>query len=292
MIKSMTGYGRAQGSVDGLSILIELKSVNSRYLDCNIRTPRTYEFLEEPIKAAVSKYYSRGKCDIAVTIERSADAESSYELNMETVRSYLEMISRLQETGAFSKEYSPIDFLRLPEVLQIQKDENNQEEIINTTVMLANEALRESDEMRIREGNKLCEDVLNRVSLIESIVSEIETEAPKRVEQYRERLYNKMLEVIQAPGIDEQRILQEAAIYSDRVAVDEETVRLHSHFNQLREMMKTGGAVGRKVDFLIQEMNRETNTIGSKSNDLEITKKVVDIKSEIEKIREQIQNVE
>lgn len=292
MVKSMTGYGRAQEKIGALDVLIEMRSVNHRYLDCNIRVPRTYTFLEEPIKKLVSKALSRGKCDVFVTIDRTEAQGGNITLNRTVLEGYLEVLRTLRTEYGLKEDWGAATLARLPDVIGMEREQEDTEALTQEVEDLARRAIAGFDQMRTAEGLRLAEDIGARLDAVEALVDQVEARAPQRVEEYRSRLKAHMDEVLDSAGIDEQRILQEAALYADRVAVDEETVRLKSHLAQLRQMLAGGGAIGRKMDFLIQELNREANTIGSKANDVELSSVVVEIKSEIEKIREQAQNVE
>ncbi len=292
MVKSMTGYGRAQAKIGALDVLIELRCVNHRYLDCSIRTPRMYTFLEDPIKKLVSASISRGKCDVFVTIDRSEAQDGHLSLNRSVLEGTLTILETLVTEYGLKDDRTACALARFPDVIGMEREEEDTESLIRDVSAVAREALEGFDAMRQSEGQRLEEDILSRLDTIEQLVSRVEEVSPRRVEEYRSRLLSRMEEVLATAGIDEQRILQEAALYADHVAVDEETVRLRSHLAQLRQMIRTGGAIGRKMDFLIQELNREANTIGSKSNDVEMAQIVVEIKSEIEKIREQAQNIE
>lgn len=292
MVKSMTGYGRAQKKIGALDVLVELRSVNHRYLDCNVRTPRMYNFLEDPIKKIITASLSRGKCDVYVTIDRSKAEEGQLSLNRGVLESTLSILDILIKEYGLPDDRTACVLARFPDVIGIEKETEDTESLIRDVSAIAQEAVNEFNFMRACEGERLQADILARMDTIEALVTQIEMISPKRVEEYRNRLRTHMEDVLYSAGIDEQRILQEAALYADRIAVDEETVRLRSHLKQLREMLKSEGAIGRKIDFLIQELNREANTIGSKSNDLDMTKMVVEMKSEIEKIREQAQNIE
>lgn len=292
MIKSMTGYGSAKGSVEGLNITVELKSVNNRYLDASVRLPRSFLFAEELLKSAVQKHISRGKVDVFVSVDSSDAGEMTVKVNEALVKGYLEALKHISDEYKLPFDVTAYNISRFSDVLSVEKKELDAEAISQGIVEIAEKALLDFDSMRIREGEKLREDVLNRLSIIEALVSRVEEESPKTVAEYRARLENKMSEVLGSAGIDENRILAEAAIFADHIAVDEETVRLRSHMSQLGSMVKGASPIGRKMDFLIQEFNREANTIGSKCQNSDIAHIVVDIKSEIEKIREQIQNIE
>ncbi len=292
MIKSMTGYGSAKGAVGELKISVELKSVNNRYLDVSVRMPRSFLFAEDAVKAAVGKHISRGKVDLFVSVD-SSDADSmTVKVNEPLLRGYIEAIRHISAEYGLSEELGAVSVSRFPDILSVEKKELDAEAISEGIVAVTEEALRDFDAMRLREGEKLCADVLEKLAAIELLVAKVEQEAPKTVEAYRVRLREKMSELLSSAAIDENRILAEAAIYADRIAVDEETVRLRSHMSQLRGMLAGGSPIGRKIDFLIQEFNREANTIGSKCQNSDIAHTVVELKSEIEKIREQIQNIE
>ena len=294
MVKSMTGYGRGEQSFDGVQIVVELRSVNNRYLDCTVKMPRAYIFAEEAMKAKVQAGVARGKVDVFVTITRSGGDDMVVTVNETLAKSYVEAIQKLHELGLgrARREYYPTDLARFPDVLTVEKREEDLDEMKERLLTVLELAIDDFNSMRAREGERLAEDILGRADAIEGLLGQVEVRSPQTVNDYRTRLEAKMREVLQNTQIDEGRLLTEAAIFADKVAVDEETVRLRSHIGQLREMLSRGGATGRKLDFLIQEFNREANTIGSKCNDLEITRHVVDIKAEIEKIREQVQNLE
>ena len=292
MIKSMTGYGSAKGSVEGLSITVELKSVNNRYLDASVRLPRSFLFAEEAIKSAVQKHISRGKVDVFVTVDSSETADVSVKINEPLLRGYLEALRRIADDYGLPDDVTALAVSRFPEVLTVEKKDLDAEAISAGITAITEQALRDFDAMRLREGEKLRDDVLGRLQTIDALVAKVEAESPKTVADYRARLEAKMAEVLGSAGIDESRILTEAAIFADHIAVDEETVRLRSHMSQLRTMIGGNSPTGRKIDFLIQEFNREANTIGSECQNSEIAHVVVDLKSEIEKIREQIQNIE
>ena len=292
MIKSMTGYGSAKGAVGELKISVELKSVNNRYLDVSVRMPRSFLFAEDAVKAAVGKHISRGKVDLFVSVD-SSDADSmTVKVNEPLLRGYIEAIRHISAEYGLAEELGAVSVSRFPDILSVEKKELDAEAISEGIVAVTEEALRDFDAMRLREGEKLCADVLEKLAAIELLVAKVEQEAPKTVEAYRVRLREKMSELLSSAAIDDNRILAEAAIYADRIAVDEETVRLRSHMSQLRDMLAGGSPIGRKIDFLIQEFNREANTIGSKCQNSDIAHTVVELKSEIEKIREQIQNIE
>ena len=292
MIKSMTGYGSAKGTVEGLTISVELKSVNNRYLDTSVRLPRSFLFAEDAVKAAVQRHISRGKVDVFVSVDSSEAGDMTVKVNEGLLRGYMDAIRSIAKEYDLPDDLSALAVSRFPDVLSVEKKDLDAEAISAGIVEIAEQALNDFDAMRLREGEKLRDDVLSRVAVIDSLVSTVEQTAPQTVADYRARLEAKMAEVLGSTGVDENRILAEAAIFADHIAVDEETVRLRSHMSQLNTMIRGNSPTGRKIDFLIQEFNREANTIGSKCQNSEIAHTVVDLKSEIEKIREQIQNIE
>ncbi len=292
MIKSMTGYGRAQRTENGWSVTAEIRSVNHRYFDWSIRIPRVYVFMEEPLKAQVQKSVSRGKVDVFITIENETESNVVVELNREVADAYVSAIKELGSIYGIEENIDIMSLARFPEVFNVTKAEEDMEAIFEIVSGTLAEATENYMSMCLAEGENLKADILLRAETIESAVERIEKRSITTVEEYREKLMSRMRDILQDSGIDEARILTEAAIYADKIAVNEETVRLRSHIEQLRTMLETGGAIGRKLDFLIQEFNREANTIGSKGNDLSIAREVVDVKAEIEKIREQVQNIE
>lgn len=292
MVKSMTGYGRAKETLNKRDITVEVRSVNNRYLDCAVKMPRAYIFAEDAIKARVQKAISRGKVDVFVTIDTSAADVSVVAVNEPLARGYYEALMQIKNTFAMDGDVSPVALAKFPDVLTVTKAEEDVETVSADICAVLDKALAAYNEMRAVEGVKLAEDIGGRVSTIETVVGKVEERSPQTVAAYRERLENKMREVLQSTTIDESRILTEAAIFADKIAVDEETVRLRSHIAQLRDMLQSEQPIGRKLDFLIQEVNRECNTIGSKCNDLTITQDVVNMKAEVEKIREQVQNIE
>ena len=292
MIKSMTGYGSAKGAAEDLEITVEVKSVNNRYLDTSVRMPRSFLFAEDAVKSAVQRHISRGKVDVFVSVDASAADNMTVKINEPLLRGYLEAIRHISESYELENDLTAVSVSRFPDILTVEKKNLDADSISAGIAAVAEKALDDFDAMRLREGEKLCSDVLSRLETIEALVSTVEREAPKTVEEYRNRLREKMAELLGAAGIDENRILSEAAVFADHIAVDEETVRLRSHISQLRTMLSGRSPIGRKIDFLIQEFNREANTIGSKCQNSDIAHVVVDLKSEIEKIREQIQNIE
>ena len=292
MIKSMTGYGRGEAVLHGRPITVEVRSVNNRYLDCTVKLPRIYVFAEDAVKSAVQAHISRGKVDVFVTIGPSEDGDMTIAVNRPVADGYYAALCALRDTYHLKDDISVSLLSRFQDVFLVEKTQEDLEAMSADICTVLELALQDFDAMRLREGEKLNQDVLSRGVTIESLVSRVEARSPGIVADYRARLAAKMAEVLQNTQLDESRILTEAAIYADKVAVDEETVRLRSHLSQLRHLLDQDGPVGRKLDFLIQEFNREANTIGSKCNDIETAGYVVDIKAEIEKIREQIQNME
>ena len=294
LVRSMTGYGRGDRSFEGLQVTVELRAVNNRYLDCTVKLPRAYIFAEDAIKTRVQAAVGRGKVDVFVTLNHDHGDEMVVTVNEELARGYLDALKRLHELGGgrVKKDFRATELARFPDVLTVEKQAEDLDLMKERLLEVLDLAIEDFNAMRAVEGERLSADILGRADTVERLLGEVETRSPQTVADYRARLESKMREVLQNTQIDEGRLLTEAAIFADKVAVDEETVRLHSHLGQLRELLSAGGAVGRKLDFLIQEFNRETNTIGSKCNDLEITRRVVDMKAEIEKIREQVQNLE
>ena len=288
----MTGYGSAKGTVEGLEISVELKSVNNRYLDTSVRLPRSFLFAEEMIKSRVQSHISRGKVDVFVSVDSSQAGDMCVKVNEALLKGYLDAIGHIAEEYRLPMDLTALSVSRFPDVLTVEKQDLDAEAISEGMSRIVEQALEDFDAMRLREGEKLRDDVLGRLETISALVKTVEEKAPETVEDYRRRLEQKMAEVLGTAGIDENRILSEAAIFADHIAVDEETVRLRSHMSQLTGMINGNSPTGRKIDFLIQEFNREANTIGSKCQNSQIAHVVVDLKSEIEKIREQIQNIE
>ena len=293
MIKSMTGYGRARQMLHKRDITVEVRSVNNRYLDCTVKMPRMYTFAEDAIKGCVQKAISRGKVDVFITVDASAADVAKVTVNRELAAGYVSALRELAEVcGSENFQVGPETLSRFPDVLTVTKADEDLESVSADLCAVLEEALAAYNTMRAVEGAKLAEDIGNRLTYIENYTSQVEERSPQTVAEYRAKLTARMQEVLQSTTIDEQRILTEAAIYADKVAVDEETVRLRSHVAQLRTMIASDEPMGRKMDFLIQEVNRESNTIGSKCNDVAIAQVVVGLKAEVEKMREQVQNVE
>lgn len=292
LIKSMTGYGRAQQVIDGRDILVEIRSVNHRYFEFSSRIPRAYGYLDEKLKSFLQGKVCRGKVEAAVTINNIEGKDALIQVNKSIARGYIDALREANEELQLRDDLTLSNLLRFPDTFNIQKTVDDEEEIWNAVSTVAAEALEKFIAMREAEGARLKNDVLTRSGFILENVSRVETLSPETVENYRNRLYQKLKEVLESTEVDMQRIVTEAAIFADKVAVDEETVRLRSHISQLEGLLESDEAIGRKLDFIVQEMNREANTIGSKCQNLSIGQTVVDIKSEIEKIREQIQNIE
>ena len=292
MLKSMTGYGRVKVENDFREITVELRSVNHRYLDLNIKVPRIYGYLEDLVSKQAQAAIARGKVDIFVSVRAKEGADIKVSPNMAVIQGYVDALKKVSETYGISDEVSALALLRLPDAMEQNKEEADADQLKNEVSAVLAQALAEYNAMREKEGGRLVEDVVYRAGLIAKSVDFVEQRSPNCVEEYRTRIAARMTEILDGSELAQQRILQEAALYADKVNVTEEIVRLRSHLSQLDTMLKSPVAIGRKLDFLVQEMNRETNTIGSKANDFQIAKTVVDMKAEIEKIREQIQNLE
>ena len=292
MIKSMTGYGRAVETIDGREITAELRSVNNRYLDCTVKMPRLYAFAEDSVKTHVKSAISRGKVDVFIAVNVMEDMQMRISVNHPVLEGYLSAMRSIASDYGVRDDISVTALSRLPDVFVVEKAEEDEEKLTQDILSVVDKALEKFTAMRTTEGAALEADLRGRAATILTLVEKVEQRSPVTLAEYRARLTEKMQEVLQSTTIDEGRILQEAAIYADKIAVDEETVRLRSHLNQLETMLTNGGAIGRKLDFLLQELNREANTIGSKGNDLEQARTVVEIKAELEKIREQTQNIE
>ena len=292
MIKSMTGYGRAVETVNGREFTVEVRSVNNRYLDCSVRLPRILSFGEENVKQAVKNAISRGKVDVYISVRSEGGDEVQVTLNKAVLESYLEAMRQMVTEFGVADDISASSVSRLPEVFSLEKPQVDEEQLLADLMAVVDKALEGYNVMRATEGEALDKDLRSRGETILQLVAQVEQGNAQTVIDYRTRLENKLKEVLANTALDESRILTEAAIFADKVAVDEETVRLRSHLQQMNDMLTAGGAVGRKLDFLLQEMNREANTIGSKCTDVNLARMVVDIKAELEKIREQTQNIE
>ena len=292
MIKSMTGYGRSVMTLNGREFTVELRSVNNRYLDCSVRLPRLVSFAEDAVKQAVKASVSRGKVDVFISVRTEGGEDAKVELNTAALEGYLKAMNRMVSEYGVRDDISVSTLSRMPEMFLVEKPEVDEEQLQKDLLQAVNGALEGYDAMRVREGQALDADLRSRGQTILDLVAKVEQGNGQTVIDYRARLEAKLREVLENTAIDESRILTEAAIFADKVAVDEETVRLRSHLEQMNTMLTAGGAVGRKLDFLLQEMNREANTIGSKCTDVNLARIVVDIKAELEKIREQTQNIE
>ena len=292
MIHSMTGYGRAVRTMNGREITVELRSVNNRFLDCSVKLPRAFSYVEDAVKQTVKASVARGKVDVFVGVNATAEENVRVSLNRPVLEGYLNALRTVVTDYGVRDDISAMSLSRLPEVFVVEKPEEDEERNTADIVSVAEEALAAYNAMREREGAALAADVRAHAAVILSFVEKVEQRSPVTLLEYRTRLENKLREVLENKSIDESRIVTEAALFADKIAVDEETVRLRSHLSQLEALLSEGGAIGRKLDFLLQEMNREANTIGSKGNDIEQARNVVEIKAELEKIREQIQNIE
>ncbi len=292
MIKSMTGYGKSEQTIDSLNVTVEIKSVNHRYFEFSARVPREYGFLEEKLKKYCNSLITRGKVECYVSVEDLEEREMEVNVNETLAAGYVKALKELSERFGLKDDISAVTLSRYPDVITLHKASEDEERIWNAVKTVAETAVSKFIEMRETEGSKLRGDILSRADYIIECVEFIEGRSPETVREYNEKLKQRMKELLGDAAVDEQRLLNEAAIYADKIAVDEETVRLRSHISQLREFMNSSEAIGRKLDFLVQEINREANTIGSKAQDVDIAKKVIAIKAEIEKIREQVQNIE
>ena len=292
LIKSMTGYGRAVNTVNGREFTVEIRSVNNRYLDCNVKLPRSLSFAEETVKQAVKQAISRGKVDVYVSVKSEGGEEAKVSLNKAVLEGYLSAMRQMVDELGVRDDISVSTVSRLPEVFTVEKPDVDEEQLLSDLMGQVSAALTEFNTMRATEGAAMARDLLARRQTILELVAQVEEGNAQTVIDYRARLEAKLREVLENKSIDESRILTEAAIFADKVAVDEETVRLRSHLQQMSDMLASGGAIGRKLDFLLQEMNREANTTGSKCTDVNLARIVVDIKAELEKIREQTQNIE
>ena len=292
MIYSMTGYGSGDGLSGKTALHVELKSVNNRFLDCSVRLPRSCSFAEEKVKSLVQSYIGRGKVDVFITVDSSQEDDVQVKLNEPLLRAYKQAVEEMKRKFLIPDDMAAAAYSRIPDVFVLEKKELDQEAFLTDLIVVVEEALDAICAMRAREGDRLAADLSRKLDELEAMRQTVAARSPETVKEYREKLLARMQEVLGTAGIDESRILTEAALFADKVAVDEELVRLDSHIRQFLELLDAGGALGRKLDFLIQELNREVNTIGSKCSDLEITRTVLDMKSCIEKIREQAQNIE
>ena len=292
MVKSMTGYGRAVETVNGREFTVEIRSVNNRYLDCTVKMPRVISFAEDAVKQMVKNAVSRGKVDVYISVNSETESDVQVTLNKPVLEGYLSAMRQIAAEDGVTDDVSVTALAKMPDVFVVQKPDVDEEQLQADLLSVVEKAIAAYDAMRSTEGAALEKDLRSRGETILGLVAQVEQASPQTVADYRRRLEEKMQEILENKSFDENRILTEAAIFADKVAVDEETVRLRSHLEQMNSMLSAGGAVGRKLDFLIQEMNREANTTGSKCTDVRIARIVVEIKAEIEKIREQTQNLE
>ena len=291
-MKSMTGYGRARQVLHGRTVTVELRAVNHRYLDCTVKAPRQFGFLDDAVKKAAAARIARGKTEIYVSVETDEGGDLSVTVNHALAERYLTALREMSEKYGLRDDVTVMSLAKMPDVLGSERIEQDADELTQDVLTVFSEACDGFDQMREREGEKLADDVRSRAAVIETLVTEVEKRSPERVAEYREKLLARMCEVLEGTDVDETRIVTEAAIYADKTAVDEETVRLRSHITSMKETLSEGGPVGRKLDFIAQEMNREANTILSKANNIEISDVGINLKTGIEKIREQIQNIE
>ena len=292
LVKSMTGYGRCVETVGGREFTVELRSVNNRYLDCTVKLPRALSFAEDAVKQAVKNAVSRGKVDVFISMRAEGGSDTKVTLNAPLVEGYLAAMKEMAQRYGVLDDISVSTLARMQDVFTVEREEVDEEQLLKDLMTVVDKAIAGYDAMRSAEGQALERDLRSRGQTILELVAQVEAGSGETVAAYRARLEGKLREVLASTSIDESRILTEAAIFADKVAVDEETVRLRSHLDQLNRMLASGGAIGRKLDFLLQEMNRESNTIGSKCSDVRLARIVVDIKAELEKIREQTQNIE
>ena len=289
---SMTGYGRARHTSEYCDVTVELRAVNHRYYECSVRTPRLLTYLEEPVKAEVAGKAVRGKIDVFVTVEHKAGSNLTVTLNRPILQSYLDAGALISREWNLENDLTVAALARLPDVFSLEKAEVSPEELTALVLSAAREAVGSFADMRAAEGQRLCADIAGKLNAISDLLAAIRARSPQITAQYRARLEARMREILSEAGVDEQRIVLEAALFADKTAIDEEIVRLQSHITALSELLGHSGPVGRKLDFLMQECNREANTIGSKCQDSELAMLVVQLKSELEKIREQVQNLE
>ena len=292
LVKSMTGYGRCVETVGGREFTVELRSVNNRYLDCTVKLPRALSFAEDAVKQAVKNAVSRGKVDVFISMRAEGGSDTKVTLNAPLVEGYLAAMKEMAQRYGVLDDISVSTLARMQDVFTVEREEVDEEQLLKDLMTVVDKAIAGYDAMRSAEGQALERDLRSRGETILELVAQVEAGSGETVAAYRARLEGKLREVLASTSIDESRILTEAAIFADKVAVDEETVRLRSHLDQMNRMLASGGAIGRKLDFLLQEMNRESNTIGSKCSDVRLARIVVDIKAELEKIREQTQNIE
>ncbi|HCC35058.1 MAG TPA: YicC family protein [Ruminococcaceae bacterium] len=288
----MTGYGRAEGSHSGMDVTMEIKSVNHRYFEFSARMPRIYSFLEDKIKAFLQGSISRGKVDVYLNIDIVESESGAVKVNASLAKDYFDALERIARECGVANNVTAHDLARYPDVLSLRREIEDEQAVWQAVEPVLREACESLVDMRLTEGERLKKDIDDRMRTILAHVDYVEERSPQTVLEYRAKLEERMRELLENVQFDEQRLLAETAIFADKIAVSEETVRLRSHIGQMRTMLEAEEPVGRKLDFLVQEMNREANTIGSKAQDAELAGRVVDIKSEIEKIREQVQNIE
>ncbi len=291
MLKSMTGYGRAERQVEGFNIKVNLKSVNHRYIDITVKMPRYYSFAEDKIRQSAMKYISRGKVEVHVSIDRPGSSERTVVLDTEMAKNYINALKSLKAFG-LKDDIKISTMAQYGEIFKIESDEADEEHISSIIESVFVSAAEDFVNMRKCEGERMENDICAHLDCLSNYLNEVEQRYPKVIEEYRQKLSKRIADVLADENIDESRILTEAAIYADKSDISEETVRLASHIKEFKDAIKTDKPIGKKLDFIVQEMNRETNTMGSKSGDIEISRLIVDMKSEIEKIREQIQNIE
>lgn len=292
MIKSMTGFGRSSLALENMDVLVEMRSVNHRFLEISVRAPHAYSYLEDRLKKQIQQRALRGKIDISVTIQHHGSDGLEVEVNSELAAAYVNALRKANEQLSLEDDLTLTSVMRFSDIFSLRKVQLDEEKMWETILPAVTDAADKFLEMRITEGNKLYEDLKQRLDTLESMLKKVEEHAPETAKRYYDKLYAKICEILAERETDEARIMTEAAIFADRIAIDEETVRLGSHIEQFRNLLDSKEPVGRKLDFLVQEMNREVNTMGSKAQDLAVTRLVVDMKSEIEKMREQIQNIE
>ena len=292
MLKSMTGYGRQEKLIDGKKILVEVRSVNQRFTDYNIKLPRHMGFLEEKVRNFASEKITRGKVDIYISVESYDETDKEIYLNTALAKNYIDVLKQLRDEFDLKDDISVMKVAEFTEIFKTERKEEDQEQVWSQVKEVMAEAMEAFISMREREGERIEKALVERVEYMKTLAAQVDERSPQTVEEYRDRLYSKIKELLEDRDIDESRILTEVAIFSDKIAVNEETVRLGSHFEEFYNIINSGEPAGRKLDFLIQEINREVNTIGSKAQDIEIAKTVVTLKGEIEKLREQIQNIE
>lgn len=292
MVKSMTGYGRCEKTENGLKITVEIRSVNHRYSDYSIKVPRYYVFLEDKVREKIATYIARGKVDVYVNIESYGRSNKEVIVDETLTKSYLDALYKLRDEFNLADDISVSNVARYTDIFRAERKAEDEDELWLAVESVTTLAAEDFTNMRQREGTRIGKDLSDRVSYMKDVAKKIDERSPQTVEEYRTRLYTKIKELLEDKDIDEARILTEVAIFADKVSVNEETVRLASHFDEFDGILNSGEPAGRRLDFLIQEINREVNTIGSKANDIEISKLVVELKGEIEKLREQIQNIE